>query len=74
MYVSERKAKQKRINELLEKHNLTLKWQNVFNRWVLRLVDAFGRDVWSKRGMDLLACRDELIEFLETYGQRPTTD
>lgn len=69
-YKSERKAKQRRINELLEQNNLTLSWQNVFNRWILKLKDAFGREVWSKRGMDLMASRDELIEFLETYERR----
>ena len=72
--ISERKEKQKRINDLLRQHNLTLIWQNILNRWILVVVDAYNREVWRRRGMNLKAYRDELIEFLETYGQRPTTD
>ena len=63
-----------RIDCLLQRHNLTLKWMIIFNRWNLQVVDAFNREVWRRRGMNLKAYRDELIEFLETYGQRPTTD
>lgn len=62
------------IDCLLQRHNLTLKWIIIFNRWNLQVVDAFNREVWRRRGMNLKAYRDELIEFLETYGQRPTTD
>ena len=72
--ISYRKAKQRRINDLLRRHNLTLIWQNILNRWILMVVDAYNREVWRRRGMNLKAYRDELIEFLETYGQRPTTD
>ena len=64
-----------RIDCLLQRHNLTLKWMIIFNRWNLQVVDAFNREVWRRRGMNLKAYRDELIEFLENYnGQRPTTD
>lgn len=63
-----------RIDCLLQRHNLTLKWMIIFNRWNLQVVDAFNREVWRRRGMNLKAYREELIEFLETYGQRPTTD
>lgn len=64
-----------RIDRLLQRHNLTLKWMIIFNRWNLVLVDADGRELWRRHGMNLKAYRDELIEFLENYnGQRPTTD
>ena len=68
--ISERKAKQKRINDLLHRHNLTLIWQNILNRWILVVVDAYNREVWRRRGMNLKAYRDELIEFLENYARR----
>lgn len=73
-YTSERKEKMKIINGLLNRHNLTLIWQNILNRWILIVVDAYNREVWRRRGMNVKVYRDELIEFLETYGQRPTTD
>lgn len=64
-----------RIDRLLNRHNLTLKWLIIFNRWNLVLVDANDRELWRRRGMNLKGYRDELIEFLENYnGQRPTTD
>lgn len=64
-----------RIDRLLNRHNLTLKWLIIFNRWNLVLVDANDRELWRRRGMNLKAYRYELIEFLENYnGQRPTTD
>ena len=68
-------SSKERIDCLLQRHNLTLKWMIIFNRWNLQVVDAFNREVWRRRGMNLKAYRDELIEFLENYnGQRPTTD
>ena len=64
-----------RIDRLLQRHNLTIKWFIIFNRWNLHVVDADGRELWRRRGMNLKAYRDELIEFLENYnGQRPTTN
>lgn len=74
-YTSERKEKMKIINGLLNRHNLTLIWQNIMNRWILIVVDAYNREVWRRRGMNVKVYRDELIGFLENYnGQRPTTD
>lgn len=74
-YTSERKEKMKIINGLLNRHNLTLIWQNILNRWILIVVDAYNREVWRRRGMNVKVYRDELIGFLENYnGQRPTTD
>ena len=64
-----------RIDRLLNRHNLTLKWLIIFNRWNLVLVDANDRELGRRHGMNLKAYRNELIEFLENYkGQRPTTD
>ena len=56
-----------RIDRLLNRHNLTLKWLIIFNRWNLQVVDADGRELWRRRGMNLKAYRDELIEFLVNY-------
>ena len=67
-------SSKERIDHLLQQHNLTLKWIIIFNRWNLQVVDADGSELWRRRGMNLKAYRGELIEFLETYGQRPTTD
>lgn len=59
-----------RLDCLLKRHNLTLKWLIIFNRWNLHVVDSDGRELWRRRGMNLKAYRDELIEFLENYERR----
>ena len=59
-----------RIDRLLQRHNLTMKWFIIFNRWNLQVVDADGRELWRRRGMNLKAYRDELIEFLVNYERR----
>ena len=59
-----------RIDHLLQRHNLTLKWLIIFNRWNLVLVDADGSELWRRRGMNLKAYRDELIDFLMNYERR----
>lgn len=69
IYISERKAKQQHINDLLQQLGLMLHWENIFNRWILIVVDASNREVWRRRGMNLKAYRDELIEFLENYDR-----
>lgn len=59
-----------RIDFLLKAHNLTLNWQIIFGRWNLCVRDVTGRELWRRRGMNLKAYRDELIEFLENYERR----
>ena len=59
-----------RIDFLLRAHNLTLSWQPIFGRWNLCVRDVTGRELWRRRGMNLKAYRDELIEFLENYERR----
>lgn len=58
------------IDHLLQRHSLTLKWLIIFNRWNLHVVDSDGRELWRRRGMNLKAYRNELIEFLENYERR----
>ena len=62
--------KRKHIDDLLRLHNLTLIWQNILNRWILIVVDAYNNEVWRRRGMNLKAYRDELIDFLENYERK----
>ena len=63
-----------RIDELLNQHDLTLEYDHIFDRWFFTLYDRDVNILWKRKSMNLEALRDELIEFLETYGQRPTTD
>ena len=70
----ENEEKRQRIDELLNQHDLTLEYDHIFDRWFFTLYDRASNILWKRKGMNLEALRDELIEFLETYGQRPTTD
>ena len=69
--------KRQRIDELLNQHDLTLEYDNIFDRWFFTLYDRQGEVVWECKGIgtNLEAMRDSLLEFLENYnGQRPTKD
>lgn len=56
--------KREQIAELLEQHNLTLHYEEIFSRWLLDVKDADGNVVWHRKGMDLVRMRDELLEYL----------
>ena len=62
--------KRQRIDELLERHGMTLEYDNIFDRWFFTLYDRQGAVVWKRKGMsaNLEAMRDGLLEFLEAYG------
>ena len=62
--------KRQRIDELLERHGMTLEYDHILDRWFFTLYDRQGEVVWKRKGMsaNLEAMRDGLLEFLEAYG------
>ena len=71
----ENEEKRQRIDELLNQHDLTLEYDHIFDRWFFTLYDSKAAILWKRKGMNLEALRDELLQYLENYnGQRPTTD
>lgn len=61
--------KREQIAELLERHNLTLHYDEIFSRWVFDVKDASGNTVWHRKGIDLVRLRDDLLEYLKHYSQ-----
>lgn len=60
-------CKKQQIAQLLEQHDLKLKYEEIFDRWIFDLLDAGGNVVWHRKGTDLVRLRDELLEFLKNY-------
>jgi hypothetical protein len=62
--------KRQRIDELLERHGMTLEYDHIFDRWFFTLYDRQGAVVWECKGIGtrLEAMRDDLLAFLESYG------
>ena len=57
--------KREQIAELLERHNLTLYYEEIFSRWIFDVKDVDGNVVWHWKGMNLLRLRDELLDYLQ---------
>ena len=54
---------------LLERHDLTLHYEQVFDRWIFDVKDREGNVVWHCQEMNLVFLRDELLEFLKSHTE-----
>lgn len=63
-----------RLAQLLKQHNLHVEWNEIFCRYYFVVKDGNGKELWRKQGVNLRMIRDSLLEFLETYTERPATD
>lgn len=59
--------KKEQIKELLDRHELTLCYEKIFDRWIFDLRDKDGKTIWHQRAIDLTRLRDALLNFLLTY-------
>ena len=63
-----------RLAQLLKQHNLHVEWNEIFCHYYFVVKDGNGKELWRKQGVNLRMIRDSLLEFLETYTERPATD
>lgn len=56
--------KRQQIAELLERHDLTLYYEEIFDRWIFDLRNKDCKTVWHRRAIDLVWLCDELLEYL----------
>jgi hypothetical protein len=59
--------KRERIAQLLDEHDLTLMYENIFDRWIFTLYDSEDHVLLKRKGINLKALRDELLQYLENY-------
>ena len=58
--------KREQIAELLELHDLTLHYEEIFSRWIFDVKDKRGKTIWHQKAIDLVRLRNELMDFLLT--------
>lgn len=67
--------KRERMAQLLDDHDLTLMYDNIFDRWIFTLYDSEDHVLLKRKGINLKALRDELLQYLENYDKQcPTKD
>ena len=58
-----------RVEHLLRKHDLKVEYQHIFQRYVVTLKDADGKELWHRRHIDANLIYDEMWEFLEQFDK-----
>ena len=62
-----------RVEHLLRKHDLHVEYQQIFQRYIVRLKDADGKEVWHRRHFDANLIYDEMWQYLEQFDKEQQT-